>query len=48
MGGGGGGGVQGQIQDFSKGVAFVRGGVTFHCLITKIFELGASYVFLMC
>ena len=35
-----------RIQDFSKGVTFVKGGgVTIHCLITKIRELGACFLY---
>ena len=38
--------LQGQIQDFSKEVDFCKGGgVTIRCLITKICELGACFLY---
>ena len=49
-GGGGGGegvGSRGQTQDFSVGVTFVMG-VTIHCRITKICELGACILYFSC
>ena len=36
---------QGRLQDFSKGDDFCKGGVTIHCLITKICELGAFFLY---
>ena len=30
---------------FKGGVAFVKGGVTIYCLITKICELGACFLY---
>ena len=43
--------MSGGIQDFSKGLTFVRGGggVTTHCLINKICELGSLLLkFFLC
>ena len=37
--------IQGRIQDFSKGDDFCKGGVTIHCLITKICELGSRFLY---